>query len=114
MSRQRRALEFAGVVALAILLYALVSCPYPALAADWCWDESEGAEGYRLYWSNVPIAWSGCNTIEYNTTSCIAGRCCPGLFDEGWNVGLVYYIVTAYNAAGESITEHGPVNEACP
>ena len=113
MSRQRRALEFAGVVALAILLYALVSCPYPALAADWCWSESAGAEGYRFYWSNVPNTWTSCNHTDHDTSICVEGRCCPGDFDEGWNVDIVYYVVTAYNAAGESSTEHGPV-EACP
>lgn len=114
MSRQRKVIEAMGMVGVAILLYAIVSCPHVCQAAEWVWSESEGATGYRFYWSINHSNWHDCDRVEYPATICTGGTCYPGEFDEGWNeVPLVFYVVTAFNAAGESTTEHGPV-EACP
>lgn len=82
------------------------------LMADWCWTVSAGADGYRLYWSNVPQVWAACNATDYPSSVCVDDRCCSTDFVDG-SGDLLFYVVTAYNVAGESSTEHGPV-DICP
>jgi len=68
-----------------------------------CWEPSVGATGYRVYWSSGSDIWASGHRIE-TTELCVddpVGEPVPG--------EIVYYIVTAFDADGESETEHGPI-----
>jgi len=92
-----------------------------------CWTEVEGQGvlGYRGYFSTYPVCWDEDYVIEFSTyESCelysdTPGVCCDGGLtpmgqDQPLPGNLIFFIITAYNAAGESITEHGPIQEICP
>jgi len=82
----------------------------------WCWDPVSGATGYRVYWSTDPTSWSACNRTEISAVN----ACQPGdpmvCCDNGEPLpdgDVIYFVVTAFNGAGESETDHGDVEE-CP
>jgi hypothetical protein len=78
----------------------------------WCWDPVESASGYRIYWSVSPVEWSEFVEVTAEQAGCAGTEeeCC----DQGWTPvealpnQIVYYIVTAYNEAGEGPTGHEP------
>ena len=72
--------------------------------AVWGWDPVPEATGYRFYWSHVATGWSACDRIEV-TDPWIPY---PAVPDPGPGE-IIYFNVTAFNAAGESVEQHGPV-----
>jgi hypothetical protein len=87
---------------------------------EWCWNapsQGEVVDGYRVYWSvgGLPGCWNEHVVLDYDLACNVNGR--PGLCCDGGMVpyspaeDFVLYVVTAYNAGGESDSEHGPV---CP
>jgi hypothetical protein len=74
------------------------------LLHSWCWNASIGAEGYRLYWSE----WQG-EFHEYQMVE-TTQVCVPvGTIPDPLPGEIYYIVVTAYNSAGESTTEHGDI-----
>lgn len=62
------------------------------------WEPSVGADGYRLYLAQPGGAW-----VQFGETAET-----EYVVDFAtWPDGLVLFLVTAFNAAGESETEHG-------
>ena len=77
----------------------------------WSWDEVPTATSYTLYAGSVGAAWSSVATAD--ATDCTAGTCATLLDMDTLPVGLVLLLVTASNANGESVTEHGACAGEC-
>ena len=96
----RRVLIVGALLALtAVLAAAVAQTPIH----DYCWDASPGATGYRLYWSSSPTVWVSGQRVE-TTALCVPDPSPIPVPHE-----IVYYVVTAFNAVGESETEHGQI-----
>jgi hypothetical protein len=106
------------MIARALAIVLLLLLPTSAGAFEkWVWDPVPTATGYRLYWSNaVPGAyppWTTCQMIETTLTETTFDPPAPPPNE------IVFIIVTAFNAVGESGTgwaegtTHGPIT-VCP
>ncbi len=89
---------------IAALLLSLIA------GSTWSWDPATGADGYRLYWSFVHpcCIWDRTYSVDVG----------PDTFYDDFPIEhlttpqpgvITYWVVTAYNSAGESSTEHGPI-----
>ena len=87
----------------AVALIVLLAAVGLASGDNICWDSSEGATGYRVYWGTDPTWWTPLQQVE-TAALCVADPTPEPLPGE-----IVYFIVTAYNAYGESETEHGEI-----
>jgi len=68
-----------------------------------CWDASPTATGYHVYWSAAPDWWPSSNVT--NTSSlCLTDPAPDPVPGE-----VLFIVVTAHNAYGESETDHGPI-----
>jgi hypothetical protein len=93
---------------LIVFLIALIVSAFlcEAVASDpevFCWEKSESTIGYHLYWSTEPDWWLSGNMTE--TT----GLCVDDPAPDAFPGEVIFYVVTSYNAEGESETEHGPI-----
>ena len=89
-------------VLVAIIL--LLSCVATTPAYQFCWDASEHATAYRVYWSFAdPPMWS---VVEMSSTT---ETCMADPTPEPVPGEIIYFLVTAINEQGESETEHGPI-----
>jgi len=84
----------------------------------WSWNESATADGYRLYYTTcctaLACSWPPAQRVDVPASACLLGRCRGEFgFTPAGDAPLVMFVVTAYNVAGESATEHGTV-ELCP
>jgi len=68
-----------------------------------CWDASSNATGYRVYWSDAPDWWPSSNVIDTSSL------CVTDPLPESVPGEVLFFVVTAYNAYGESKTDHGPI-----
>jgi hypothetical protein len=90
-------------VVTAILVHVLFSQTSASSLSTYCWDPSPEATGYRVYWSLAPDWWPSKNLTEVSDT-CLTDPSPTPIPGE-----VIFYVVTAFNAEGESATEHGPV-----
>jgi len=74
------------------------------------------------------MCWHAADYQEIDiTTSCqvypkpedIGTKCCDGGLtglgeDEPVPGDLIFFIITAFNVVGESVTDHGPIEDTCP
>ena len=105
---------------------------------QWCWDaytpeqiEQWQPQGYRVRWTVVlgpDICWHPADMQEIDiATSCevypdledIGTTCCDGGLtplgvDEPVPGDLIFFVITAFNVVGESVTDHGPITDVCP
>ena len=110
-----------GLLVGVLILIASVTTTQPV-----SWNGVPNATGYRICWSvylqniltyspwwneGVPFRFWGCNCVEANAVECWTGRCwAPTSLVPDPPPGQLYiFTVTAYNTAGESPTEHGPI-----
>ena len=114
MTRRERIFMFVLFVIVAIcsvLLYRSQAEPL------WEWDTVPSADGYYLRWSFYPDLWPECQRLTINAAA-INDDNLDAMVPLNRPGFVVYYVVTAYNAAGESSTGHGPIVpcpvELCP
>ena len=90
-----------------------------ALAAThtWSWSPVADADGYRLYWSMTPYTWDRTYSVDVGNMTTYDDFPISHLTTPQPG-GIFHFVVTSYNAAGESITEHGNVIDSpagvCP
>jgi hypothetical protein len=77
------------------------------LLSLWHWNPVPEAEGYYLYRRDSTAPWSACQRAQ------VVGSAQVSDYLDPVPGQLLQYVVTAYNAGGESPTEHGPIVE-CP
>lgn len=75
--------------------------------SDWHWDSVANATGYRLRWSTQPDVWCRADHTDISTYACTLNDCHGEIAMPAGD--LVFIVVTAYNAIGESPTEHGAI-----
>jgi len=76
----------------------------------WSWAPVADAAKYRVYWSDIPIAWCTVDRLEFPASVCTATDCQGDIPLPPFTVA--YITVTAVDASGnESSAEHGPVLE---
>jgi len=110
--------------------------PRPYIATQWEWDAVVGdathgaATGYRIYYSMLNCCdpgtphceWSTHNMVDIPADSdhcgllnCHSANSCCGDFLSEPPGDILFFTITAYNEAGESSTEHGPISSIpCP
>jgi len=91
------------VTRLTVVLLTLLLLAGPAFAYRVCWDASEGATLYRVYWTLDHTFWTPFQSVD-TTETCVADPAPEPALGQ-----VVYFVVTAINAVGESETEHGPI-----
>ncbi len=77
----------------------------------WSWREVPGATAYRIYWRSPSGVFCSTKRVEYPASVCVDGVCQGEARPPA--MPLAFVVVVAVNAAGQSVTEHGPV-EICP
>jgi hypothetical protein len=70
----------------------------------WTWDAVPNADGYHFYWSRVGTQWDACDMVEVTANEIPYPTAPEPLPGE-----IIYITVSAFNAAGESAEDHGPV-----
>jgi hypothetical protein len=87
----------------ALVLAGIVALAEPGEPFRFCWSASARATGYRLYWSTIPDTWPVERMVD------TSDLCVDDHARDPYPGECLYYVVTAYNSAGESETEHGPI-----
>jgi hypothetical protein len=91
------------LLTMALLLQSL----YPTIETEnprlFCWDASVNATEYHVYWSASPDWWPSSNTTS-TSSLCVTDPLPDPIPGE-----VLFFVVTALNAYGESETDHGPI-----
>jgi hypothetical protein len=110
------------------LVASIVVCASVTLCEPARWSQVERATGYRLCyavwlpWTRLHATWWNAPHGPYQWWDClcvdVGNPCADGIceIEPGWwpdpPPGHLYLaIVTAYNDAGESRTDHGPIRD---
>ncbi len=84
-----------------------------ALASMWSWNASDTATSYKLYWSSSPTRWDRAYSVSVGNATTYDDTSLLHLTDPQPS-SVVYWIVTASNQFGESVTEHGEIEGPPP
>lgn len=88
---------------------ALLLAAYLATQA-WSWEPVAGATSYRVYYGGAPAAWCPMQYAAVPSSACTATECQLEVQEPTGD--LIFFNVTAINADGESVWDHGV--KVCP
>lgn len=98
---------------LAVLAWAIIPTRASWLPSQtWAWQAVPNATSYRVYWSASGQVWCDSNRLNLRALKCVDGVCQLDIPMPPSKMAFI--VVTAVNANGQSVTEHGPIVAVCP